>query len=50
MSSLAVSKFYGVRWKFTAGSFLDGLGFDDRQDLGDGNNFLMFYVQSEYLP
>jgi len=28
------------RWKFTAGSFLDRLEFDDRQDLGDGNTFL----------
>jgi hypothetical protein len=40
MSSLAVSKIYGFRWKFMTGSFLDGLEFDDRQDLGDGHTFL----------
>jgi hypothetical protein len=38
------------RWKFTAGSFLDGLEFDDRQDLGVGNTFLLFYGNTEYLP
>jgi hypothetical protein len=27
-------------WKFTAGGFLDGLEFDDRQDFGDGNTLL----------
>jgi hypothetical protein len=28
------------RWKFTTGSFLDGLEFDDRQDFGDANTLL----------